>query len=157
MKKDYLAYAILAIVTIIIVAGWAVESKPFWDSSTAPAAQSGMRTIQLDGKVIRVGVADNDATRELGLGGHAPLTPDEGMLFVFQQDGVYGFWMKGMTFPLDIMWLSDDGTITYMQQNLPPETYPHAFGPGTPARYVLEVSAGYAQQNGVKVGDKVQL
>jgi len=62
-----------------------------------------------------------------------------------------------MTFPLDIIWLSDDGTIVYIRPDLSPVTYPQAFGPDFPARYVLEVSAGYARQNDVKVGDKVQL
>ncbi len=153
MKRTYTVYAALV---VLIVSGAVL----FALSRTQPVqlvSQPALRTIQLDGKTIRVEVADNNATRELGLGGHAPLAADQGMLFVFQQDGVQKFWMKGMTFPLDILWLSNDGTIIYIQPDLSPATYPQAFGPNEPARYVLEVNAGYAQQNGVKVGDKVQL
>ena len=162
MKKIYLAYAVAAIVLILVLVGWFYEASVFWETpdsgtSATSTAQNGTRTIQLDGNTIRVEVADNDTTRELGLGGHAPLASDQGMLFVFPQDGVLKFWMKGMTFSLDIIWLQDDGTISYIAQNLSPATYPQAFGPDTQARYVLEVNAGYAKANGVKTGDKVQL
>jgi uncharacterized membrane protein (UPF0127 family) len=156
MKKSYFVYGAVLLIIVAVAVGWVIESKPFW-SSPAVSSCGNVRAIQLDGKVICVEVADNDATRELGLSGHAPLAADAGMLFVFQQDGVNKFWMKAMTFSLDIIWMTSDGVIAYIQPNLSPATYPQAFGPDTPTRYVLEVNAGYAQENGVKVGDKVQL
>ena len=154
--KKYFIYAAIAVLALAVLAGYIIESKPLW-SSLGVSSCGNVRSIRLDGKEICVEVADNDATRQLGLGGHAPLTADQGMLFVFQEDTASKFWMKDMTFPLDIIWLADDGTITYIAQDLSPDTYPKAFGPDTPTRYVLEVNAGYAQQNDVKVGDKVQL
>jgi uncharacterized membrane protein (UPF0127 family) len=161
--KKLLVYTGITVVFLAMLAAWLYESQVFHPQEDSSAALStstevaAMRTIRLDGNTLYVEVADTEAAREQGLGGHSPLSGDQGMLFVFQKDGVYPFWMKGMTFSLDIIWLSSDGTITYIVQNIPPETYPHSFGPQTPARYVLELNAGYARTHGVKVGDKAQL
>jgi len=155
MKRKHLIYAILVLAVVAVIAGWFVVLAPLMQA--APGADSGLRAIQLDGQTIHVSVADTGATRELGLGGHAPLAADEGMLFVFQQDAVNKFWMKDMTFPLDIIWLNADGGIVYIQPGLSPATYPSVYGPDTPTRYVLEVNAGYAAAHGVTVGDTVQL
>jgi len=150
MKKHHVIFAALLVAVLLCVA------FVYGSRVLSSSASGGMHTAVLDGKTLHVEIADTDATRELGLGGHAPLAPDQGMLFVFQQDGVNKFWMKGMTFPLDIIWLTGDDNIVYIQPDLSPATYPNAYGPDTPTRYVLEVNAGYAQQNGVKVGDHLQ-
>ena len=113
-------------------------------------------TVQLDGQTINVTIASTDAERQLGLGGRSGLAPDEGMLFVFQSDGEYGFWMKDMQFSIDMVWISADKKIVYMAQNVSPDTYPEDFVPTAPARYVLELPAGYATAHNVKVGDSVQ-
>jgi uncharacterized membrane protein (UPF0127 family) len=125
--------------------------------STSPAQQSSLRTVILDGQTIHVSIADTDALRQLGLGGRAGLAPDEGMLFIFPRDGIYAFWMKDMRFSIDMIWLADDGSIVYMAQNVSPDTYPKDFVPSAPARYVLELPAGYAKTHDVKIGDFAQL
>ena len=148
--KAYVAY--VALVVLVLVLGY-FSSLSF----NQPTTQVGFRVIHLDGEVIRVSVAETDAERELGLGGREGLAPDEGMLFVFSKDDVYAFWMKDMKFSIDMLWISSNGDITYMAQNVSPDTFPKAFGPGTPARYVLELPANYAAQHHVQVGDIVQL
>jgi uncharacterized membrane protein (UPF0127 family) len=122
-----------------------------------PVAVSGTHTVQLDGQTIRVTIAQTDAERELGLGGRAGLSADEGMLFVFPTDGHYKFWMKDMRFSIDMLWIDSQGKIIYIAQNIAPETYPQSFGPDAPARYVLELPAGWANAHGVRVGNKVGL
>ena len=57
------------------------------------------------GAEVAVEVADTPEARALGLGGHAPLEDGQGMLFVFGARGRFPFWMRGMTFPLDMLWL----------------------------------------------------
>jgi len=131
-----------------------------------PASEVGsatLRTIHLKGESVRISVADTDALRQLGLGGRAGLAPDEGMLFVFPRDGKYAFWMKDMRFSIDILWLSapstssGQATVVYIAQNISPDTYPKDFVSTAPARYVLELPAGYAASHSIKVGDIVQL
>jgi uncharacterized membrane protein (UPF0127 family) len=150
MKKAHIAYGVLVMLVIVGAAFFAL-------SRTQPATSSALRTVQLDGQTIRVSIADTEASRELGLGGRTGLAPDEGMLFIFPQDGVYAFWMKDMKFSIDMIWISSSGTVTYMAQNVSPDTFPKDFGPGTPARYVLELPAGWANAHGVRVGDSVAL
>ncbi len=88
-----------------------------------------------------------------GLSGHKPLTPDEGMLFVFPKAGNYGFWMKDMTFPLDIIWFDQNFHVTHIEKALSPDTYPKTFYPNANSEYVLEVNAGQAATVDLKIGD----
>lgn len=153
-------------IAIVLVLGSRVELIP--NSGTAGhydnqsqeefvAQALSERTIDLGGQTIRVSMADTSETRGVGLGGRAALAPDEGMLFVFPQDGKYGFWMKNMRFSIDILWLTADGRIVYLAENISPETYPEVFASAVPARYVLELPAGFIGEYFVKVGDIVRL
>ena len=115
------------------------------------------RDVQLAGETLHVFVADTESLREKGLGGRAGLPSDQGMLFVFTKDGTYGFWMKDMRFPIDILWLSSEGTVVHMAQGVSPDTYPQNFTSDKPARYVLELPAGWAVAHTVQIGDIVRL
>ncbi len=114
------------------------------------------QTIEIDGTTIAVAIADTPALQELGLGDRDDLPQGEGMLFVFPVDKAYAFWMKDMRFSIDMVWISESGNITYMAQDVSPDTYPEDFIPTSPARYVLELPAGYAQSHDFQVGDAVR-
>ena len=105
---------------------------------------------------IAVGVANTPTARAQGLSGRASLPDSSGMLFVFDMPGNYGFWMKDMQFPLDIIFADASGRIVSVYQNLSPQTYlanpPQVFYPAAPALYVLEVPAGFAAAHGISVG-----
>jgi hypothetical protein len=75
------------------------------------------------------------------------------MLFVFDKEGYYGFWMKEMNFPIDIAWLDKDKKITLIEKNVLPETYPQIFNPKSKNLYVLETKAGFFEKFGIKIGD----
>lgn len=96
--------------------------------------------------------ARTDAERELGLGQRASLPTDEGMLFIFDTSSEYAFWMKDMSFPIDMMWLDADFHIIYIASDVSPSTYPQTFSPPAPSLYVLETNAGYATDNRLTVG-----
>jgi uncharacterized membrane protein (UPF0127 family) len=117
--------------------------------------QHGIVTI--DGHTIYADLAENPAQQELGLGNRTSLGVHQGMLFQFPNDDIHMFWMKDMSFSIDMIWLSADGTIIYIQPNVAPSTYPEAFGPNELSRYVLEVPANFAANNGIKVGDSATL
>ncbi|MBL8157995.1 DUF192 domain-containing protein [bacterium] len=124
---------------------------------SAPHSIVPTETLLLADKPLRVAVADTDALRAQGLSGSAPLADDEGMLFIFDEDGVYPFWMKDMLYSIDIFWLDATGSVVHIEKNLSPDTYPQSFTPHSPARYVLEVRAGFADQHDIQIGTRANL
>jgi uncharacterized protein len=131
-------------------------------AETPEAAPEVVFPLEEGPMTFHVELARTEAERAKGLGGHDPLGPEDGMLFVFAQAAPHAFWMKGMTFPLDIMWI-EDGQVVHLEHDLPPSgpeetdaTRP-VFVPQAPARYVLEVNAGFAEAHGIGVGSPVEL
>jgi uncharacterized membrane protein (UPF0127 family) len=116
-----------------------------------PAAelQVGSRTVALE-------IASTDAAREKGLGGRAAMANDHGMLFVFAQPNVACFWMKGMHFPLDMVWLDDGKKVVSIAKGVSPRTYPKSFCPSSPAQYVIELNAGQTAKLGVHTGQTLR-
>ena len=113
------------------------------------------RMISVGGTDVHVAIADTEPEREQGLSGVSGLKEDEGMLFIFEKDGIYSFWMKDMLFSIDMLWISSEGRVVFIAPSVAPDTYPHAFTPDTPARYVLEIPAGFAAEHEIAVGSKV--
>lgn len=114
-------------------------------------------TLQIAGENISVMLADDETERSQGLSGTPPLDENEGMLFVFDKNGIYSFWMKDMSYAIDIIWISDSETIVHIAENVTPESYPETYSSRALARYVLELPAGWAQRHGVQLGDTVSL
>jgi hypothetical protein len=83
--------------------------------------------------------------------------PDYGMLFVFDMKDTYGFWMKDMHVPIDILWLADDGRIIKIDDSVQPSSYPSVFYAPAPVTYVLETRAGESRRKGWKVGTVLDL
>lgn len=108
--------------------------------------------FRIGGRVIEVERAVTGEQRMHGLSARGGLAKDTGMLFVFTNDDTYGFWMKDMRFPIDIIWLDASYTIVDMEERVEPATYPTVFYPSAPARYVLEVPAGFVQEHGLSIG-----
>ena len=108
-----------------------------------------------DSLSIQVDVANNDKTREKGLSGRARLGPDDGMLFLFPSEARYGFWMKGMRFPIDIVWIRK-GEIVDLTTSVPPpakgQTELPSYFPMGMVDAVLELPAGFAQAHGLRSG-----
>ena len=99
-------------------------------------------------------MAATEATRLQGLAGRAGLKDDEGMYFVFDNPDRYGFWMKGMLFPIDIIWIKEESVIGF-HENLEPDnsSSPQIYYPPAPVDRVLEVKAGNVERLGIKTGD----
>lgn len=113
-------------------------------------------TVILGGEEFVVKVSDNFLTRERGLSGSLPLLDNEGMIFVFDKSDKHSFWMKDMSYSIDIIWIDMDMRIVHIEKSLSPDTYPKSFSPKTPSLYVLEVLSGTSDRLGIKIGDTVQ-
>lgn len=117
------------------------------------------RTIRVGGQPIAVDVADTPLTRMVGLSGRDTIGAD-GMLFLFASPGSYGFWMKGMRFPIDIAWIQDDRVVG-VEERVPASAgwriMPRFYYPPEPVSAVLELSAGDVKKRGITVGTDVVL
>jgi uncharacterized membrane protein (UPF0127 family) len=114
-------------------------------------------TVLMPKGALVVEVANTQASREQGLSGRVSMADDEGLLFIFDTPGRYGFWMKDMNFPLDIIWINGDGIVVSIERGVTKESYPKAFINQSDATYVLEVNAGLAEKFGLYMGTKVKI
>jgi uncharacterized membrane protein (UPF0127 family) len=112
----------------------------------------GAPVVKIGDTTIRVDISDTPALREKGLSGRESIEDGNGMLFVFEKPGMYGFWMKDMNFPIDIVWINSDNEVIGVEDSLSPDTYPKPFFPIEAVKYVLELPAGYSSQHGIKAG-----
>jgi len=115
------------------------------------------KTLIIGGVEIDLLVAESTSERSAGLSNRESLHETSGMLFIFPEEGNYGFWMKDMKFSIDIIWINEAGKIVYIEEDVSPKTYPEVFNSTDSALYVLELNSGYVGKNGVKVGDLLSL
>lgn len=104
---------------------------------------------------IEVQIADSVDVQALGLSGRDGLSKESGLLFVFNQDAYYPFWMKDMSFAIDMIWINVDKKIVHIEHAVQPDTYPQTYVSPEPARYVLEVASGIAKEFTLEKGDTV--
>ncbi|MFM2383439.1 MAG: hypothetical protein RIQ72_11 [Candidatus Parcubacteria bacterium] len=104
---------------------------------------------------IEVQLADSVDLHALGLSGRDGLSKKSGLLFVFNQDAYYPFWMKDMSFAIDMIWINADKKIVHIEHAVQPDTYPQSFDSPELARYVLEVASGMAKEFKLEKGDSV--
>jgi uncharacterized membrane protein (UPF0127 family) len=117
-----------------------------------------VRVFFPDGSSIMAELARTDEERARGLMFRERIRPDEGMLFVFEEEGLHSFWMKNTLVPLDILWLGRDRRIIHIAADVPPcksDPCP-TYGPDIPASFVLELKAGEARARGLKPGDRLE-
>ena len=124
-----------------------------------PAAPEPRPVVRVGDATVRVEVAADEASRRRGLSGRRTLGRDDGMLFVLPDDSP-SFWMKGMRFPLDIVWI-DGNRVVDVSADVPAPAGPGAglptYSPDRPADRALEVNAGWAARHGVEPGDTVRV
>ncbi|MFN0137661.1 MAG: DUF192 domain-containing protein [Phycisphaerae bacterium] len=79
------------------------------------------------------------------------IADDQGMLFVFDDESVRGFWMRNTVAPLDIAFARRNGKIVAIH-TMPPLTL-RSFSSFEPAMFALEVKAGTFERLGIVEGD----
>ena len=134
----------LGIILLIIIVGYFIFTKP--------AHIDEADFLLIGDTTIRIELAKTTEEKARGLSGREGIGEEDGLLFVYDTDDFYYFWMKDMKFPIDIIWLDKDWRVVYIADNVLPETYPNTFVSKEPARYVLEVASGFSARHGVSVG-----
>jgi uncharacterized membrane protein (UPF0127 family) len=111
--------------------------------------------LKINDRVLTVEVAETTASRRCGLAFRQDLPPNQGMLFVFEQDRPVRFWMKNTRIPLTIAYLDADGNILKLEDmdpGDPKRLYPSA----GPVRYALETNLGWFAANAIRIGDRAE-
>ena len=115
------------------------------------------------GRCFQIEVARTESQRERGLMYRKELDKDKGMLFIFDRDGMYPFWMKNTLIPLDMVWISaplvGGNRVVSIAENVQPckSLLCPSVIPGATAKYVLEVNAGVCKEIGLKLGDLIEI
>lgn len=160
MKKFVFQAVLLLIVTaaalLLFQTGSGVPSLPFIPE------QAVTGTVVVNNAQIKVEIADTQKKRSKGLSGKTSLGQDEGMLFIFPQTGKYPFWMKGLTFPLDFIWIRGDKVVDVLENVPPPqsgqsESSLPIYQSNQDVDKVLEVSAGTVKRLNIKAGDTIKI
>jgi len=120
---------------------------------THRSAPSGPRVV-IGTASFSVEIADTEARQEKGLGARDALCETCGMLFVFDRSDTYGFWMKGMRFPLDILWIRD-GKVIHIERSIDFHDQQRVYQPDQPVNRVLEVNAGTCEKENIQEGESI--
>ncbi len=164
MKNEITKSPIIPLIVtmvIIVLIGLFIKNPNFLPTSSSSSPIPIQKSISINQKDISVFVAKSDTERTKGLAGITSLDASSGMLFVFDNPTrPQTFWMKGVSFPIDIIWIKDN-KIVKIDKNVPtpdpttPDDNLPRYSAGVPVNYVLEVNAGYSDNNSIKVGDDV--
>jgi uncharacterized membrane protein (UPF0127 family) len=139
---------------------WSVHAAAVILLGTACAAQFTSprgEVIFPDKTRVAVEIARTPETRARGLMFREKMAVNEGMVFIFEDEGFYPFWMKNTLIPLDMIWVDPKLRVVHVAHSVPPckadpcPSYP----PSGNALYVVEVVSGFARQHGVKAGDQL--
>ncbi len=118
------------------------------------------KEIIIGDKRIIVEVADDEKKRAAGLSGKKSLGENEGMLFLYDEPGIYGFWMRGMNFSIDFIWINENKVIDITENAPQPKSNNEEliiYEPSGAINKVLEVNAGWIEKNNIKIGDEVSI
>ena len=112
-------------------------------------------TIKVDDVPLEVQIADTEPRRVRGLMFQDQLPYDKGMIFVFDEPGLYSLWMLNMQFHLDMIWFDENGKVVHIEKDVPPCKSAleiatcQSVVPEGEAKYVLEVTSGFIDQNNI--------
>lgn len=147
---------ITIIVLLVVLLFWSFN---FFSHNNSLFSGSKPKIVTIAGQEIKVKIAKTPSQKELGLGKIKNLPEDQGMIFIYDNYVIPGYWMKDMKFPIDIIWIKDNMVMGY-EKDLKPQAdninLP-TYQPKTFINYVLEVNSGFVEKYGLKIGDNVKL
>ncbi|WP_084396056.1 DUF192 domain-containing protein [Henriciella aquimarina] len=123
----------------------------------AQAAETEPLSIETDDGVqeFSVEIADEPEEISFGLMERESLGENAGMLFDFGNPREPAMWMKNTLIPLDMLFITSDGTIQMIARNTVPGSL-RTISPGMPVKAVLEINGGRAAELGIEPGDKIE-
>jgi uncharacterized membrane protein (UPF0127 family) len=156
MIKNKIYFLLIFIFLLFFLTGCFTFTS-FESQQTMENKNENITAVEIGGQVIKVELAESVSQQTIGLANREFLFSDQGMLFVYSDYQYPGFWMKGMLFPLDIIWLRDSKVIGW-EKNIPVATTTNLqiYYPPDLVNFVLEVPAGLVDNIGLEAGSEVK-
>jgi uncharacterized membrane protein (UPF0127 family) len=137
--------------------GGALGGAVLFAAALAAAGVGSDPKGSVDLRLSEVELADEQAEMKQGLMFRRSLCADCAMIFVFPEARIRSFWMKNTFIPLDIIFLDGEGRIVTIRKNTKPHQKAPTYRSTAPARFVVEVNAGYADRNSLQPGQLIDL
>lgn len=134
------------------------NQRPIASVNAAPEFRlDGQVQILTDKGAVKVDVevADEENERMQGLMYRYSMEENQGMYFIFPEEDFRSFWMKNTFMSLDIIFINANHEIVSIQKYAQPKST-YSQPSEKPAKYVLEVNAGFTDKHGIKPGDRVK-
>lgn len=159
MSKVNNKYIFFVLFTAVFLACSCGQWEVQYDlSELSEPGKSWPRRVCFNNHCFEVELAVLPEERAKGLMYRQRLDSDRGMLFVYEDEGLYNFWMKNTIIPLDMVWISPDKEVVFIARDVKPckvEPCPIIY-PGRKAKYVLELNANVSTKIGLEIGDRLR-
>jgi hypothetical protein len=107
---------------------------------------------------INLELTKTQEKRTQGLMYKTELKNNLGILFIYEEEGLYNIWMKNTLIPLDIIWIDQNFQIKQIEKaNLCEIEECKTYNALYPTKYIIEVNQGFTIENNIKVGDIITL
>ncbi len=158
-------FALLVITGIYIVAFFYGEKIFSWKNqkqeilNTSPKENICFLWKQKEvKKCFKIYIAKTDQERVKWLMFVKNLQENEGMLFAYEQEWIYSFWMKNTLISLDMIWIDKDRSVIDIQTAQPCKTKQcPSYTPKWKAVYILEINAELSEKYGISRGTKAEI
>lgn len=145
-----IVFGLIGLILLLVIAFFFTQNYfGFFASKTTATIRDHSFTID---------VAKTPKDKEIGLSSKKSIPTDYGMYFPFDKPDYYAFWMKNMSFPIDIIFLRENKIVTIFADVTPPTTSNDnlpLYQPDEPATAVLEITAGLSKKYGFVKGDTI--
>ena len=155
VKKDLaIIFGLFLLIAILLIFGKGISTISYLPQNQSQTQKGNeLPAISVKSLNIKAKVASKPDERKNGLSKQESMPLDEGMLFVFENPGLFGIWMKDMKF-------DENKKIVDIAANTPPEPSKKEkeltiYRPTSNAKYVLEINAGLSTLNNLQIGDQV--
>lgn len=147
------------LMVFLIIGGFSVAGdKAFCESQKAVQGDGELQFLRQDGSIvasITIEMADTPEARIKGLMERWSLPEHHGMLFMFDSPEIQRFWMHNTPLSLDMIFVDENRRILNIAESTTPMSK-QTYSSRGPAKYVVEVRAGFSKRLGIEEGMSIQ-
>ena len=150
----FIAIGLMALIGIgLIIVFFIITSKP------NPKDSLKMMKVSIRGHIWEAEIARSLVEKARGLSGRESLGKNKAMIFPFDSPSRESFWMKGMNFPIDMIWIMDKKILNISKnaQPLKDNLRPLYYSSKDPIDMVLEINANQVDEFNLQIGDAVDI
>jgi len=152
MKKSKLLSVFLLLILTFTACSQDIAFKK------AETCDKKLTKITLNNTEIIAEIANTSPERAQGLMFRKHLHNNRGMLFIYESEEIYNFWMKNTLIPLDMIWIDKNFQIVHIEHAIPCKQEPcKHYIPDSPAMYVLELPENFTLNQNIKINDRIEI